>query len=182
MSIRHLPRGKARHGFTLAEMLFAMAIGTFILTGVMTSYVLCMRGFRRLSNYNEMQADGRHAVDWFARDIRAGLRVSSWLSNRVVVLTPSAVNNAGVVTTTNVVTHTLTGGAWCRTTAAGDFNELAPGLRSLTFSLYDQAGNITMQASQAVSVQVDAFLTNRVQSTTQSADFLSARYRMRNTP
>ena len=182
--ISHHPRSpvRSRGGFTLVEMLFTLAIGSFILTGIVTSYVLSLRGFRRLANYNEMQADGRQSLDWFARDIRPGMAVSSCISNRVVVLLPSAVDNSGVVTSTNIVTHTIQNGAWYRTDGAGIAKRLGTNVTSLVFSLYDQAGNVTTQVSQAVSVQVDAFLTKTVQDKNQTSDFLSARYRMRNTP
>ena len=58
----HPPFG-SRRGFTLVETLFTLAIGSFILTGIVTTYVICLRGFRGLSNYNEMQADGRQSLD-----------------------------------------------------------------------------------------------------------------------
>lgn len=173
---------QGRRGFTLAEMLFAAAIGTFIMTGVLTTYVLCMRGFRSLSNYNEMQRDGRMALDWFARDIRAGLAISSVTSNSVVVLVPSTVSSNGVVTATNIVTHTITGGVWQRTTSAGASRPLAANVSSLTFSAYDTYGNATATAKLAAIIQVDALLTKNVQSRRQSSDFVSARYRLRNMP
>lgn len=171
-----------RRGFTLMEMLFTMAIGSFILTGIITTYVFSVRGFRALSNYNELQSSGRRSMDWFARDIRASIAVSTYLTNKVVVLIPSAVNSNGVVTATNTVTHTLLNGAWRRTTAAGGNKMLSTNVTTLAFSIYDQAGTVTTQATQAVSIQVDAILTKSVKNKTQSSEFLSARFRMRNTP
>jgi Tfp pilus assembly protein PilW len=172
----------SRGGFTLTEIMFTLAIGSFVVIGIVTSYVFSLRAFRSLSNYNTMHAEGRQSLDWFARDVRAAMAVSSCTSNRVVVLIPSAINYAGVVTATNVITHNIVTGTWHRTDSAGVIKQLATSVSYMTFSLYDQAGNVTTQAGPAVSVQVDAFLTNSVQSKSQSSDFLSARYRMRNTP
>ncbi|NQU09438.1 prepilin-type N-terminal cleavage/methylation domain-containing protein [bacterium] len=173
-------RGSA--GFTLVEILIALSIGSLVLAGVTTSYIFSLRGFRRLANHNEMQAAGRRSLDWFARDIRAGMAVSSCSGGQVVVLLPRTVDAAGVVTATNVVTHQLQSGAWSRTDGTGAAKQLTANVTSLAFSLYDHAGNVTTQANQAVSVQVDATLTKSVQNHNQTADFLSARYRMRNTP
>lgn len=173
---------RARHGgFTLAEMLLTLAIASFIVAGVMTSYVFSMKGFRSLSNYNEIQAEGRQALDWFARDARVGIQVSSWSSSQVVLFLPAAVDSMGVVTSTNVVTHKIVGGAWYRIDGSGVTKQLGSGITSASFSLYDQAGNCTSNATQAVSVQVDAWLTKQLQKKKQTSEFLSARYRMRNT-
>ena len=169
-------------GFTLVEMLFTLAISSFLLTGIMTSYVFSLKGFRRLANYNEMQADGRQSLDWFARDVRASMAVSSCISNQVVMLIPKVINSSGVVTSTNIVTHQMTSRWWTRTDGTGVVKQLSTNVNTLTFSLYDQAGSVTTSAASAVSVQVDAFLSKTVQSTTQSSDFLSSRFRMRNTP
>lgn len=168
-------------GYTLVEVLITLALGSFILTGILTSYVFSVRAFSRLSNYNEIQAAGRQSLDWFARDIRAGIQISSCTATQVVVLLPQTVSSSGVVTATNTVTHKIKSGVWYRN-SGGVSKPLTTNVTSLAFSLYDQAGNVTTQVSQAVSVQVDAFLTKSVQNKNQTTDFLSARYRMRNTP
>ena len=171
-----------RGGFTLIEILFATAIAAFILAGVMTSYIFSVKGFRGLSDYNQMQADGRRALDWFGRDVRFGMGISSWSSNSVVVLTPATVNSTGVVTSTNVITHTIQNGAWYRLTGTGGSKQLATNVSSLAFNLYDQAGNATTQTNQAVSVQVTAFLIQNFLNSTQTVESFSAQYRMRNAP
>lgn len=167
--------------FTLAEIMFTLAIGSFVMVGVLTSYVFCMRGFRALSNYGEIQQDGRWALDAFARDLRPGLAISTCASNRLVVLLPAAVNANGMVTVTNQVTHFGSGSRWYRTdTVTGQTKPLADNITRLSFSLFDAAGNSTTQATAAVSVQVNALLQKRTVNKTQTSDFLCARLRMRN--
>lgn len=181
MISHHLHRpGKA--GFTLTEIMFTLAIGSFVMAGVMTSYVFCMRGFRGLSNYGEIQQDGRSALDWFARDLRPGLAVSSCTSNRLVVLLPATVDANAKVTVTNQVTHLGSGSRWYRsdTVSGGGTRCLADNVTQLSFSMFDAAGNSTTQATAAVSVQVDAVLQKRTRDKNQTSDFLSARLRMRN--
>jgi prepilin-type N-terminal cleavage/methylation domain-containing protein len=171
----------SRRGFTLTEIIFTLAIGSFITAGVITSYVFCARGFRGLSNYNEMHEDGRRALDWFARDMRVALQISSCTSNQVVAVLPTAFNATGRATGSNSVTHTLSGGQWSRSSATtGKATLLAKNVDTLNFQLLDAAGNITTQAHRAVSIGVNAHLSKQVMSTAQTEDFLSAGYRLRN--
>jgi Tfp pilus assembly protein PilW len=169
-------------GFTLTEMMFTVAIGSFIMIGVMTSYIFSLKGFRSLSNYNYIQADGRRGLDWFSRDLRVGMAVTSCISNRLVVVLPQTVSSTGKVTASNSVTHAYQNGSWYRTDGSGASTLLAENVATLTFSLYNAAGAVTTQPSNAASVQVDAYLQKKVLSKAQSSDFLSARLRMRNTP
>ena len=181
MTTRRNPQS-ACTGFTLAELLLALAIGMFVIAGAVTTYLFSVKGFRQLSNYNTFEAKGRRAVDWFSRDIRIGMVVSSCSSNQIVVILPKTVTAAGAVTATNVVTHALQGGMWSRTDGTGAVKQLATDVSALTFSLYDKVGNVTTQAAQAVSVQVNVVLNQTVLDKTQTSNFLSPKYRMRNSP
>jgi len=170
-------------GFTLVEILFAMGISAFILAGVMTSYVFTVKGFRSLSNYNEIEADGRRALDWFARDLRAGMAIASCTSNQLIAVLPTTVGPDGQVTTSNQVSYVYQSGSLNRIHAGtGQTTLLAENVTQLTFSLYDVAGNVTTQTSHAASVQIHAVLQKNVQGKNQTTDFLSARLRMRNAP
>lgn len=170
-------------GFTLVEILFTMAIGTFITAGVMTSYIFTMKGFRGLSNYVEIQTDGRRALDWFARDLRAGMAVASCTSNQLVAVLPTTVDSEGQITASNQISYACQGGLLYRIDGrTGQTAPLAKNVAHLTFSLYDATGGITTQASHAVSAQIDVVLKKNVQGKNQITDFLSARLRMRNAP
>lgn len=170
-------------GFTLVEILFTMAIGTFITAGVMTSYIFTMKGFRGLSNYVEIQTDGRRALDWFARDLRAGMAVASCTSNQLIAVLPTTVGPDGQVTASNQVSHVYQSGSLYRIDGrTGQTTLLAENVAQLTFILYDVAGNVTNQASGAASAQIDVVLQKNVQGKNQIAEFLSARLRMRNAP
>jgi len=170
-----------KSGFTLTEILFSLAIGSFVMAGALTSYVFCTRGFRGLSNYGEIQEDGRFALESFARDLRPGLAVATCTSNRLVVLLPAVVDAYGKVTVTNQVTHSQSGSRWYRSdTFSGKTKTLADNVTQLSFSLFNAAGNSTTQASAAVSVQVNVVLQKRTVNKNQTSEFLSAQLRMRN--
>jgi prepilin-type N-terminal cleavage/methylation domain-containing protein len=176
-------RSQSQAGFTMVEMLFTLAIGTFVVAGALTSYIFCVKGFRSLSSYNEMQADGQRALDWFGRDMRAGIAVVSCTSNQLVVVLPVAVNSQGQVTSSDQVTHTWQNGRWYRTdSVTGQTSLLAENISQMTFRLYDAAGSVTTQTNRAVSVQVSAVLAKTVLSKQQSENLLSAQLRLRNAP
>ena len=175
-------KGVSPNGFTLVEMLFTLAIGTFIIAGVLTSYIFTVKGFYGLSNYNEIQADGRRGLDWFARDLRAGIAVVSCTSNQLIAVLPTTVGSNGQVTASNQVTHVYQSGAWYRINGTtGQTMLLAKNITQLTFTLYDATGNVTTQVSHAASVQVSAAFKKNVLGNNQTADFLSVQLRMRNT-
>ena len=177
----HRLHSPSKGGFTLTEILFSLAIGSFVMAGALTSYVFCTRGFRGLSNYGEIQEDGRFALECFARDLRPGLAVSSCASNRLVVLLPAVVNVYGKVTVTNQVTHSKSGSQWYRSdTFSGKTKPLADNVTQLSFRMFDAAGNSTTQTAAAVSVQVSVVLQKRTVSKYQTSEFLSAQLRMRN--
>ena len=168
-------------GFTMVEMLFTLAIGSFILAGVVTSYIFTVRGFRGLSNYNEIQADGRRGLERLARDLQAGLNVVSCTTNRLVIFLPATVDATGQVTASNQVTHLWQDGQWYRHDAAGGSSTmLAANIAQMSFSLYNAVGNVTTQVNSATSVEVEAWFQKTVANNKQTTDFLSARLRLRN--
>lgn len=57
-------------GFTLVELVVAMAAGALVLTAVMTSFLSQHRHYLAQDNVVEMQQNGRVAMDMLARDIR----------------------------------------------------------------------------------------------------------------
>jgi hypothetical protein len=57
-------------GFTLVEVLIGGAIGTFVLGGVLTSFLLLGQSGARIVNYTTLERDARHTLEVFAEDVR----------------------------------------------------------------------------------------------------------------
>lgn len=168
---------------TLAETLIAAAIGAFILTGVMTTYVMSVKGFTAISNYRQIHGDGRLAVTYFARDMRGVSSIFSFANpSNITVIIPTF-NNFGTVTSTKTVSYTTSGGKFSRyDSSTGKTDKLADNINGLTFTIYDNVGNSNNVATvNAKGIQLDIKLRKTVMSQVQSEDFLSARYDMRNT-
>jgi prepilin-type N-terminal cleavage/methylation domain-containing protein len=73
-------------GFTLVELMVASGIGSFILTGVLSVVLMMGRSGLAASNYAEMEAQSRRAVDEFAQDVRMASNLS-WNNATSVTLT-----------------------------------------------------------------------------------------------
>ena len=169
---------------SLAETMVATAIGAFILIGVMTTYIMSIKGFTAFANYREIHAGGRRAVNFFAKDMRGVSGITLFPnSSNITVTVPTAFNSSGSVTSSKTVSYSTTGGALYRyDSGTGNTDKLAGNISQLTFTLFDLLGNSNSVAfANAKGVQLDIKLRKTVMSQVQSEDYLSARYDMRNT-
>jgi Tfp pilus assembly protein PilW len=169
---------------TLAEMMVATAVGALILAAVTTTYILSLRAFAAVANYNMIHADGRIAVTYFAKDMRAVSSISSFPnSSNITVTIPTAFNSSGSVTSSKTVSYTTSNSALYRLDSSTGFTDiLATNINQVTFTLYDLLGNSNSVATvNAKGVQLDIHLRTSTGSRAQTEDYLSARYDMRNT-
>ena len=66
---------KKQQGMTIIEIMIALAIGAFLIAGVMQVYLGSRQSFRMLDSLSRMQENGRFAMEFISRDIRlAGFR------------------------------------------------------------------------------------------------------------
>lgn len=59
-----------RSGFTLTEVMIAGTIGTLVIAGVLSSFLMITRSSQRLYYYNGMEAESRRTLEEFAQDVR----------------------------------------------------------------------------------------------------------------
>jgi prepilin-type N-terminal cleavage/methylation domain-containing protein len=176
-------RLQTRSGFTMVEMMMGSAIGVIVMAGVFTTYILCLKQFRAISNYAEIHRDGRKSVDQFSQDFRGVRSISSYNASNLVVIIPTAFSTTGSAISNKTVTYAVNKGALWRTdSSTGKTSMLSTNISTLTFSLFDKLGTNTTTLSTAKGVQVDIKLRKTLMSQIQSEDFLSARLDMRNIP
>jgi Tfp pilus assembly protein PilW len=185
MTYRLFPTGSRRsrrvEGFTLVEAMVALALSSMIMVAVLTTFIMSVRGFRAIANYAEIHADGRLAIDQFARDMRAVNDITSCGASNLVVSIPTAFSNSGTALTNKTVTYSISNGTLYRTdSATGITKGMANNIYSLEFKLYNKVGSQTTVLDTAKGIQIDLKLRKYVQSQLQSEDFLSARLDMRN--
>ena len=170
---------------TLAEIMVASAIGAMILTGVATTYIMSLRGFAAMANYNQIHGDGRTAVNYFAKDMRAVTNIIYFPNpSNITVVIPIGFSTSGAVTNTASVSYSTSAAALYRfDSRTGNTDLLATNIDLLTFTLYDLAGKLITNgvSSTAKGIQVEIHLRKTIGSQAQTEDYLSARYDMRNT-
>lgn len=72
--------------FTLSEMMIGSAIGAFVLTGVMTAFLMLGRSGMSVANYSMSESELRRAVDDFSQDVRMASNIT-WNSATSITLT-----------------------------------------------------------------------------------------------
>lgn len=171
-------RRPGRRGFTLVEVMISAALSTFILAGVLSTFLFLGRSGANLRNYSDMESQARRGLELFAEDVRQASAIS-WDSETQCTLT---VNAASIVYAYNSGTNNFTRNgvaiitgitpgtfAFSAFNIAGTKMELDTAAKRTTASSSTKQLQITLEATRTNTTVVDA--TNTV---------LSARFILRN--
>ncbi|HSH93271.1 MAG TPA: prepilin-type N-terminal cleavage/methylation domain-containing protein [Roseimicrobium sp.] len=172
-----------RRGFTLVEVMIAASLGTIILAGVMSTFLMLGRSGANVANYNMMEAQSRRALEEFSQDIRMASAVT-WNSSTSITLTVP--NN--YTPTYGVVTYFYDSSAkaFCRTpkdstSASGTQNSLISNIVSFSYARYDRINNPATLDTTTKRIQFS--MTARTSTRTAAGAsniILSASYILRN--
>lgn len=80
-----------QHGFTIIELMIAMALGLFLVAGVVTLFMSSRQSFNQDENTARLQDEARFAIQELARD----LRMASYLTEPLV---PGSITQDGSLT------------------------------------------------------------------------------------
>jgi type II secretory pathway pseudopilin PulG len=178
----------APRAFTLVEVLIAAGISVVVLAGVLTANLQVIRGGVRATEYAEMEAQVRRALDMLGRDLREALDIT-WNNESDLTLTiPTSDTTVGQVT----YAWTSASGAFFRvagaSSAAAGRLELVRGIRPLrgnapgaVFTRFDRDGAEARTDDATKSIQITLTTTRTrtgMADMTQAA--VSARFLMRN--
>jgi len=75
------PKSKSLAGWTLPELMVAMAIGALAMTAVAGFTVYSLRSFVAMSNYSDLDEKSRRTVDEMTRQIRQATAITSFSSS-----------------------------------------------------------------------------------------------------
>jgi len=155
-------------------------LSTFILAGVLSTFLFLGRSGANVQNYNDMEAQSRKALEFFAEDTRQASGLA-WTSSTAVTLT---VNGAPVVYAYDSAAQTFS------RTAAGSTRVLMSGIVSFEFKAYDVTGAaLPLNSAGALATaglstkQLQIFLGAACTNTTAvkaTNTVLSARFILRN--
>lgn len=164
---------KTNSGFTLVEMMVALATGTLVTIVILVSFGRLSASLKATENYRDMHHDVRHAINLMRRDITKGAGVSACVSSNRLEMT---VQNSG--TNTVPVVYSLLSNNLVRAESSGTPVTLATGVDKVTFTLYNQAGVLTSDLSDTHFVGVKMEMKIRGVRDTY-VDELQVRSRMR---
>ena len=74
-------------GFTLVELMIGASLGSFILAGVLSTFLFMGRSGANMQNYNDMESQARKALEYFAEDTRQASGVTWGADAYTVALT-----------------------------------------------------------------------------------------------
>jgi hypothetical protein len=176
-------------GFSLVEVLVALGIGSFVLTGVLATNREIVRSGLRVANYAEMEEQCRRGLDQLGGDLRSATAFT-YNSASDITLTIPATGGSGTQVTwawdsTSLSLYRVPGASSSSSTGRIVFVRGIPagsgGTAGLSFSRYDRDGNAASSDPVTKRIVV-AFSVQRTGTTlvTTSQNAITATFVMRN--
>jgi prepilin-type N-terminal cleavage/methylation domain-containing protein len=141
-----------KKGFTLTEVMVALAAGTIIMILILASFSPLSTSLTTTETVRTLHNDVRHAMDVMTRDIARGSAVTQCIAtNTLAVNAPQTGSSSNIVS----IVYSLSGDTLSRKEGSDPSETLASGISAITFTLYDTAGGLTVDPSAAFFVEVD---------------------------
>lgn len=106
-SIRRTKRDR-RAAFTLSEVIIGATISSFLMLGVLTTFLFMGRTSANTLNYTEIEAKARKALEMFSREVHNACDVTSYSSTSVTLTIPDTTSAPkGTGTGSYSVTYTF---------------------------------------------------------------------------
>jgi Tfp pilus assembly protein PilW len=175
--------------FTLVEVMIGASLGSIVLAGVLSTFLMLARSGMSAANYTTMDTQSRRALEEFAQDVRMASNVT-WNSTSSITLTVPENYTAS----SNQVTY-----AWDNTTASSAtyhcfYREPASSVNtgkmiyvrnvtSFTFSGYNRLNVATVLNASIKRIQIAMTVTTTANTAVATTDQLvSASFILRNKP
>ena len=177
---------RAPPGFTLVEVMIGASLSSFILAGVLTTFLFLGRSGANIQNYNDMESQARRALEQFAQDTRQASSIA-WGSATSVTMLVDLVP----------VTYTYTSGNFTRTVGLLTASPpptprtLLSGITTFAFKAYNITGTeitgigttttlaAAGQSTKQLQISLEASRSSQTVSTATNT-VLSARFILRN--
>ena len=172
MTTSTIPSKATRRGFTLVEVLISTSIGSMVLAGVMSTFLMLGRSGANLANYSVMEAQSRRALEEFSQDLRMASGIT-WNSTSSITL--RIPNN--YTPTLGVVTYSYDSGTetFNRTprdpqSAAGTTMLLITNVVSFSYARFDRINNPSTVDGTTKRIQLSMTASTAVTGSTVSGD------------
>lgn len=174
--------GRRLAGFTLVEVLVSASLASFILAGVLSTFLFLGRSGANLQNYSDMEAQARKGLEIFAEDVRQASAITWNSSTNVTLIVNSTAVNYAYNGGTRIFSRTLGGTTTALITGvtAGTFAFKAFNVAGTEMPLAT-AANLTAATSSTKQLQI-SLEASRTSTTVVAATntVLSARFILRN--
>jgi len=162
-------------GFTLTELMVAMAIGMVVLSAVTTTFMAQARFYNAQEQINEMQQNARGALDVITRELKmAGYKPNGGTFDGVtysvsqLMIQADLDGNGGISTSSSAneqITYAYdsTNKRITRKMGTGTVEALADNITAFTFSYLDSSGATTTTSSsiRQVAISITAVTAKR---------------------
>jgi prepilin-type N-terminal cleavage/methylation domain-containing protein len=157
-------------GFTLAELMIALALMLVLIIGVVSAWLFLGQNFSRLVNTQEQSVKSRRVLQQFTQDLSAASTLTTATGTQLVLTMPAASG-------TSTITYTYTAGANDTGTLTRNdgttTTTLLTYLRSFDFNYYNEGGTSITPNIQSVK-SVDFSYTSAVGTTAIGTKSVSA--------
>lgn len=170
------PSAERKAGFTLPELLVAMAIAAMLLATATSLIMTMIKGSQSLVNYSEMNMESRHALERLGRHVRSAQDVGLNTTSTLLVMT--CIDDWDNPYT---ITYKYDAGAATLTETIGSTSEIIlRDVSSLTFDYYTLRHVKTVKPIEIKHVQLEAELLREVLDQNNRNYIISAQFMMRN--
>lgn len=168
--------GSSRRGFTLAEVLVAVALSGVILAASTGSLLFLAKSSNGLGNYQEMNMRSRFALEEFGSDARMTEEVTAVSATSVTLV----VYTAGGGTANVVYSYDSVAGTFTRT-EGGVSRVMLEDIESLAMTCF-QFDRVTETTNplEVKQIQLEVVMQRETLAIANTNEIISARFMMRN--
>ena len=175
-------------GFTLVEIMIGGALGSMVLAGVLSTFLMLGRSGANAATYSTMETQARRALEELSQDLRMASDII-WNSDTSITLLVPDNYASSVPADHNYVTYaqdTSDSTFYHMPGIAASTNPkttLIRNVASLRYSRYDRVDNVSTANVTTKRIQVTMVMrTTNMTAATASNNILSASYILRNKP
>jgi prepilin-type N-terminal cleavage/methylation domain-containing protein len=165
-------RPAGRRGFTLVEVMIAASLGTMVLAGVMSTFLMLGRSGANVANYSMMEAQSRRALEEFSQDLRMASGIT-WNSTSSITLTipNNYTPTLGIVTYSyDSASETFNRSPRDSSSAAGTTTTLINNVVSFSYARFDRINNASTADTTTKRIQLSMTASTAVTASTASGD------------
>ena len=182
-----VPERRPHRAFSLVEVMIGASIGSFVLLGVLSTFLMLGRSGVNINNYSAMDAQTRKAIEDFAQDVRMASAITFNSATSITLTVPD-----NYTTTSNQVTY-----AWDNTAGSSTFHYFyrVPGasatgtpkttyianVTAFTFLRYDRLNATATTDTATKRIQISMTVTSSNTTVVAATDTtISASFILRN--